>query len=911
MARTRTSDHTFSQKYAKPLVYACLLTFAVSRPAAAQGPSAGRDTVPCVACQVLSVAPAQVGALPGSFPNVTVALRVPAGQGGADTIALALTELQRRNARVALHVVGVPGEQDPLLALPVDLLAIELDGRSDRQQLAFDLKRALTAARGRQAGATLLVAAAPDLAAALQAQGLTPYVDGFIDRPVPLERVADLFTPGDAERTRLRPVPLVPERAAPFFYAAASTAAWFPKGLLPASDRRLLCDGRRLDAFLNPQTLSLVAASRTCPAPAAVTSDVRGQTAERLDLDGVSVFRLHPEGEDRFAEGVEVGTARTLTAAEIVARHQAAAARQSAGMPNEIAAGTLTLAFEAPGFVAPVTITAATTIFRDAARTDMRQSDVRVNGVLFTAKNGVPRLPIIEPERVAVVPLAIALTDVYHYELDGRETVDGRPCHVVAFTPQTSGASLFRGRAWIDERTFGMVRVSAVQTGLTGPIVASEQTDTFALDASGRWLLARSDISQTYEGASVRTPIHRLLVLDRHEIDTPDFAARRAAAYASTDVILRDTPDGFRYLKREAARRQPDAGSREPEAGSGSDTTRVVAPPVTRIRTFAMGVIVDPNITTPLPFAGLSYVDFDLFHTGTQFSGFFGGSYAQAAFSAPSVGGTRWQLAGRAFAIATSYNDRAFEDGRELYDRDITQRPAQVAVWALRPIAARAAFRFEYDWDYNRFERGSETNAAFAIPRNQNAHGLRAGLDVQYAGWQISAWASHTIRVGWRGWGLPGSSDEADPRSSFQRAGASVLRTAAVSPRVTTRVEGSIVGGSNMDRFSRISFGTFDNRLHGYPSALIRYDRGGVARTALSWTAAHAVRVDGFADAAAVHDPGFGRGLRGYLGLGAAIECPAPFGSLVAVEWGYGVQGINTDGRAGTHVVRITGYKVF
>jgi len=444
-----------------------------------------------------------------------------------------------------------------------------------------------------------------------------------------------------------------------------------------------------------------------------------------------------------------------------------------------------------------------------------------------------------------------------------------------------------------------MARVSAAQTALAGPIVASEQTDTFAPDAEGRWLLTRSDINQTYEGASVRTPIHRRLVIDRHEINAPDFAARRAAAYASHDVILRDTPEGFRYLKREA-------GGREPSASA-----RVIAPPVTRIATFAAGVIVDPNITTPLPFAGLSYVDFDLFHTGTQFSGFFGGSYAQAAFAAPSVGGSRWQIAGRAFAIATSYNDRAFVDGREIYAHDIRQRPAQVAVWALRPVAPRAAIRLEYDWDFNQFGRTSVTDPAFVVPRDQNAHGLRAGLDLQYAGWQTSVWGSHTIRAGWRQWGAPGSDDESESNASFQRAGASVLRTMAVSPRVTTRIDGSLVAGWNLDRFSRISFGTFDNRLHGYPSALIRYDRGGVLRTAISWAAARAVRVDGFFDAAAVHDPGFGRGLRGYTGFGAAIECPAPFGTLLAAEWGYGVQGVNTDGRRGTHVVRITGYKVF
>jgi hypothetical protein len=31
----------------------------------------------------------------------------------------------------------------------------------------------------------------------------------------------------------------------------------------------------------------------------------------------------------------------------------------------------------------------------------------------------------------------------------------------------------------------------------------------------------------------------------------------------------------------------------------------------------------------------------------------------------------------------------------------------------------------------------------------------------------------------------------------------------------------------------------------------------------------------------------------------------------LAVEWGYGLRGVNSDGSLGTHVVRLTGYKVF
>ena len=164
--------------------------------------------------------------------------------------------------------------------------------------------------------------------------------------------------------------------------------------------------------------------------------------------------------------------------------------------------------------------------------------------------------------------------------------------------------------------------------------------------------------------------------------------------------------------------------------------------------------------------------------------------------------------------------------------------------------------------------------------------------------------------VRWREWGVPPSGFTTE-HGAYQRFGASVLRALTLSPRVTTRVEAAVMGGRHLDRFSRFAFGTFDNRLHGYPSALIRYDRGGVARSAVAWSVVKGIRLDGFADTALVRDPGFGRHLRNYTGFGAALETPAPFGMLLAAEWGYGVRGVNADGRTGTHVVRISGYKIF
>jgi hypothetical protein len=119
------------------------------------------------------------------------------------------------------------------------------------------------------------------------------------------------------------------------------------------------------------------------------------------------------------------------------------------------------------------------------------------------------------------------------------------------------------------------------------------------------------------------------------------------------------------------------------------------------------------------------------------------------------------------------------------------------------------------------------------------------------------------------------------------------------------------MSGHDLDRFSRYAFGTFDNRLRGYPSALVRYDRGGVIRGVAAWSVGRLARLDGFIDVAAVRDRGFGRRYRNYTGVGFAAEAPAPFGMLAALEWGYGFRGVNADGSQGTHVIRVSAYKMF
>ena len=887
-------------------------------------PQAAAAQAPCAACITLRVSPAQALALPARLDGLTVLVEATAD--APEVTRAAVEDIRSRGGRAGVVLVGAPVQPVPPFVLGAGaIVLVDIStpppGLTD-DALAYALKTWLTATRAAGGADLLLGLDGGPRMDALVARDITPYIDFVVAPPertvgaTPAWRSMEAASAANAllATRRCEADRWVWSPGGDAMLAAqamgdlARAAQWLPPGLVGPSTVEVRCGGAALETFLNPQTLETIALGACTPdTPIAVTPEEPG--VERLALSsGLTLVRVPaPGAPDRFASGVDVGGARQLSVEEIIARHQAVAARQAAAIQTVVSEGTLTLTFEAPGFPAPITIAAETIMLVGGGATELAQRRITVNGIEF-AGGGVPRLPIIEPERAAAPPLTITLTDLYRYRLAGTDDVDGRRCYVVAFEP--AGEGLFRGRAWIAADSFALVKVAAVQTGLRGPIVSSEQVDVYAPTAGGWWLLARSDVRQVYEGAAHRTPIHRVLDLRRHDVNAADFAARRAALHASDAVMLRDTPAGYRYLRRATARDAPAAGG----TGSAAATpaaTRVVASRASRVRTLVGGVIIDPNISVPLPFAGLSYVDFDLFGTGAQLNAFFGGTYGQLAFSVPSLGGSRWQLAGRAFGIASSYNDRAFEDGREQYTRNIQQRPAHASVWLLRPLTARLSLRLGYDLDYTRFTAGELTAADFRVPANQVVHGARIALEGQRAGWNASAWWNPALRQGWRAWGRPGGPDYDPAHRGFHRYGIAVARSAVLTPRLTGRLEGAWMAGRDLDRFSRYAFGTFDNRLRGYPAALIRYDRGAVARGALAWSAARFLRADLFLDSARVRDPGFGGRSRSYTGVGAALEGPAPFGTLIAVEWGYGFRGVDADGGTGTHVIRVSAFKLF
>jgi hypothetical protein len=667
--------------------------------------------------------------------------------------------------------------------------------------------------------------------------------------------------------------------------AAFAAAGVTLDGVLPYVDAVIGSTWKRLPKASNPALEDLIRASLT-------------PGGERVLLPVVHLkWGVLQDFSARRPMLVEVTGTRHLTVGEILARYQAQQRRQDAIVKTTIGTGSTTLLFEVPDFAAPVTITADTTIFRGPDGTNIEERGIRVNGAPIAGGGAAspPELPLIEAERISTPPLLIRLNEAYRYTLAGEESVGDSRCYVVRFEPGVAAHGLAEGRAWIDTRDFTLRRLETVQRDLRGAIVSSEQVDEFGpviVDGTTVWLPIETKIFQSYDGAGFRTPIHRTLTVRRYDVNSPAFAGQLAEAFASDHVMLRETGDGLRYLVRQSGTGERSIATR------GNHT----------VRSLIGGVLVDPNISRPLSFAGLSYINLDLFGRGAQLNVFFGGVFGQASWAIPAIAGTKWQAHGKLFAIGAQYSDRVFRNGREQYPENLLQQPGYVSIGVLRSLTPRVRLTADYSLAITTLERTGNTPPLFETPSDVVDHGVLLALDADRGAWSLRGWWNPVRRYRWRPWGLPGTFDAAT--RDYQRYGARITHTIAVRPSVSSRLEMSWMGGRDLDRFSRYGFDAFENPLHGYPTASIRYDRGAVVRSATAWTT-HGVRIDAFADAAYVRDPGWASAARMYPGVGSGVESAGPFRTLLSVEWGYGFRAPRSGGGRGTQTARITVYRGF
>jgi hypothetical protein len=829
-------------------------------------------------------------------------------------------------AGVVLELESLPAPADPAfrLRIPYSIKKLSTQARvaAPSARIAFDLTAGLASGQ------------TPEI----PPEDLGPYADALVIRPgrgsvrVPSIRAVWILTPrGDASSAAgqaLRALSGAGEAPAPVGLVGVlsdqgreiSEADWkslerlqaywtneVSRDAAPMEARRP--DGSRVEVlrFFDSKTVSPVlflpgdaAGAASIPlaggpfATAAVENletgakrafEVAGATSLSLDLsNGALAVALRPasrpEGETR--EQVRVGAARGLTAEEIVARERVWDAAQRERTRTFIAAMHTSLRFR----IAEVNETFDLTIegpffFERGQPPDWAWSQFFLNGVKWKGRS-LPKLPILQPEKVATLPLDIRLTEDYAYELEGEDTISGRRAYEISFTPKpiVGDKPVYHGTVWIDAETFALLRRDSVQDNLKGETLSNVQSEIY-LPVPGRpdvVLPLQIKGQQVFSTAGRTTAIERDVRMDPVEVNPPDFAERRAAAYASDQQMIRDTAAGMRYLIPDPAK----------------PGERLVEERVSRKSTFGLvGGFYDGSVSYPIPLLGLQHFNFDLWQKGKQVSLFFGGALLTANYTDPALAGSRFDLGTDLFATAIAFEDVAYSNGEEVPGETIKHLPAVLSVNLGRPLGPYLKASVGYICNWDNYQRADDTAPDFVTPVDTFTNGALVRLVGNYQGFNATATVAYLSRAEWPFWGLPGNPDYSPDKKDYWKYSVTLSKDHYFKGFRKLHVGLAWRSGFDLDRFSKYEFGTFSGHpIRGYKNGSLRSQTSWEMNVSYGLNFENIIRFEGFYDQALLKDEESGFDNTYFSGAGLLASLNGPLkNSLIRAEVGVPVVG--------------------
>lgn len=557
-------------------------------------------------------------------------------------------------------------------------------------------------------------------------------------------------------------------------------------------------------------------------------------------------------------ERSEVSTSVLPTLAEIIARHQQAQAAQDAALARYLVDATMVQHFRPAVPASGFDVVTENRFYVEPGLTEFEELSFRFNGMRFGPDR--PPFPLLQAEKVLSLPLDLRLTSDYVYRLDGTDRVDGRDCFLIRFDPVDEARSLYRGSVWIDRETYQRVKLHTLQTHPGAPVLASEETQQFAVvgQAAGRSVTLLTSLigRQTFLLAGRSLLVERRLDFHDFVLDPPDFEARRAAARQSNRIMYRDTPAGLRYLV-------------------DRDGERVVDDrPTTRAKALLLGVTFDPAYDFPLPLGGLNYINFAFHGPDTQLAVLFGGVLALVNAQKPNLIGERVDGSVDLFAIAVPASDRVYDVGGERPGERVLTIPFTTGLnlgWRLTS-ALRVTTLYQFRFDA--YFRDTTTAPDYQTPASTATHGAGVGLEWKQAGYSAAATWSGFARPDWREWGLPG---DHDPRHrTYSRRSVSLAKD-FFSSLHTVHLNAAYYGGHDLDRFSEYQFGFFDeHRIQGVPSAGVRFGELGLLRASYTFNLLDQYRVEVSVDRAYGRSGSKGQPWDGITGVGVGFLMRGP-----------------------------------
>ncbi|HEV7765749.1 MAG TPA: hypothetical protein VGQ76_12155 [Thermoanaerobaculia bacterium] len=588
-------------------------------------------------------------------------------------------------------------------------------------------------------------------------------------------------------------------------------------------------------------------------------------------------------------ETLNIATERGITVEEIIRNHQSYDAFQESIEPRWMARNTTSLRFDIGGGAEALEAAIAGDYFSAPdGKADWVWSDFFINGVKW--KYGkIPELPLIQPEKVAQLPLDLHLSNDYRYELVRTTDLLGYKVYEVRFVPPPNAPAelpLYRGTVWIDAKSWARIRINMVQLNLTGEILSNEERVDFvpfsresrapitaaevgASDARNViWLPAGVVAQQVISAAGRASVVQRTTTFENFRLDPPEFDTLLAQVSASDARMVRETDAGMRYLEKRDGQRV---------VKEGFDTSQI----------FALGgVHHDKGLEYPVvPLGGIDYFNFNLFNKGIQTNVFFAGVVLAANATHPNVGGTRTNIGFDFFGIAVPTENTMFRGGIERPEEGIKSRPMGLFARIGHPFAQFGKIDVSFGVSHQTYSAGEDTPDTFGIP--SSTFTFTPGIELRYArrGWSFSASYDYNTRSEWEPWG---NLAEYDPeQKTFAHYGASLGKSFYLPKFQRIGVDFNYIDGTRLDRFSKYELGFFGSqRVHGVQSGSVHAERAIIGHLSYGFVISQQFRLEAFYDHALIDDALSGYEREPFQGLGIAGQTVGPYGTLLRLDIG-------------------------
>ena len=597
----------------------------------------------------------------------------------------------------------------------------------------------------------------------------------------------------------------------------------------------------------------------------------------------------HTEKPQITKEAISVQTQRGITVEEIIRNHQSYKTYQESIQPRYIARDATKLRFTLEGGEAIEATIAGDFFFDPHGAADWVWQDFFINGVKW--KYGrIPELPLIQPEKVAQLPLDIHLTNEYRYQLVRETDVGGYRTYEVRFEPPPNAPPslpLYRGTVWIDSRTWARIRITMIQLNLTGEVLSNEERVDFEPFArTTHAALAAADVAKTDPREIVWLPLEvgaqqvvsaagranvvlRQTTFSDFRIEPSDFAERHQIASASDARIVRETKQGMRYMEKSAS------GERVVKEGFNTARTFIVG-----------GIHHDSGLDYPvLPLGGIDYFNFDWEKRGIQTNIFFAGVVVTANATNPNVHNTRTNIGADFFAIAVPSTNSMYRFGLEQKSEAVKQLPTRMTFRAGHPFLNFGKIDVSLGLSHITYMRDKDTAPSFAVP--SDTFELAPGVDASYSRWgyTVGAFYDYNKRTTWKPWGV--LSEYNPNQKNYADFGAEISKSFYLPKFQRLGVELNYLSGTHLDRFSDWDFGFFGSRrIHGIRSGSVRADKALLGHLSYGFVISDQLRMEAFYDHALIDDHLAGYRREPFQGVGIGGQTVGPYGTLLRLDVG-------------------------